>query len=214
MAMAYLESVRRAFPRLRASAVAVATVMSLVAVVAAPSASSVLAQAPLPIAGLATVFPDDASQWDVFDYDEERAGELRLRFPGIGGRLGDITQWTFRFGDVDGSVRPKVKGRDDVWEVRVGADVAIVRTLFPGQYDEWNVTSGGERLVYAVRDFRLLEYWGLRGASDEEDYAVYTRFEGDWREWSVSDATAGEVPNAAVQLALIWLPIYMRLTTF
>ena len=177
-------------------------------------ASRVLAQAPLPIAGLATVFSDDAAQWDVFDYDEERAGELRLRFPGVGGQLGDITQWTFRFDDVDGSVRPKVKGRGDIWEVRVGRDVAIVRTLFPGQYDEWNVASGGERLVYAVRDFRLLEYWGLRGAEDDGDYAVYTRFEGDWREWSVSDGTAEEVPNAAVQLALIWLPIYMRLTTF
>ncbi len=170
----------------------------------------VLAQAELPIAGLSTVFADDLSQWDVYDYDDNRKGELRLRFPGMAGQLGDITQWTFRFDDVDGSIRPKVTGRGDIWEVRVGNDVAVVRTLFPNQFDQWTIQSGADRLVYAVRDYRLLEHWGVRGPGGRGDYAVYTSFEGDWRDWTVDDATAEPV-GAAAQLAMIWLPVYMRL---
>lgn len=170
----------------------------------------VLAQAELPIAGLSTVFADDLSQWDVYDYDDNRAGELRLRFPGMAGQVGDITQWTFRFDDVNGSIRPKVTGRGDVWEVRVGNDVAIVRTLFPNQLDQWTVQSGRDRLVYAVRDYRLLEYWGVRGPGGPGDFAVFTSFEGDWRDWTVQDATTEPV-GAAAQLAMIWLPVYMRL---
>ena len=173
--------------------------------------TQVLAQAELPIAGLATVFADDLSQWDVYDYQDNRAGELRLRYPGIGGRGGDLTQWTFRFDDIDGTIRPKVTGRNDVWEVRVGSDVVVVRTLFPNAYDQWSIGAGEDRLVYVVRDYRLLEYWSTRGPGGPGPYAVYTTYQGDWRDWSITDETEFPV-SAAAQLAMIWLPIYLRLT--
>lgn len=187
-----------------------AFVLTQVALLWFCSVPPVLAQAELPIAGLSTVFADDLSQWDLFDYDDNRAGELRLRFPGIAGQVGDITQWTFRFDGTDGTIRQKVNGRQDIWEVRVGNQVAIARTLFPGRFDEWTIESGGRRLVYAVRDYRLLEYWGIRGPGGPGEYAVYTSFEGDWRDWTIDDRTDHEV-NAATQLAMIWLPVYMRL---
>ena len=188
------------------------TAVLLVLAQAVP-ASRVLAQAPLPIAGLAAVFADDPQQWDLLDHDGDRAGELRLRFPGMGGQLGDPSQWSFRFGDVDGSVRAKIRGRDDVWEVRVGNEVAVARTLFPGRYDEWRVEAGGQTWIYAARDRQLLEYWGLRGREDEAgDFAVYTTYEGDWREWTVADGSGAGELSAAAQVALIWLPVYLRLT--
>lgn len=171
----------------------------------------VLAQAELPISGLATVFSDDASQWDIFDYEGERAGELKLRFPGIAGQLGDITQWSFRFGSLDGYIRPKVSGRNDVWEVRVGEQVAIVRTLFPNSIDQWTISAGKEQLVYAVRDYNRLEYWAIRPPGGPGLFEVFTTYEGDWRDWTVADHTEKPV-SAATQLAMIWLPIYLRLT--
>ena len=176
------------------------------------TASRVLAQAPLPIAGLRTVFADDPQQWDLLDADDERVGELRLRFPGMGGQLGDLSQWSLRCGDLDAVIRRKVRGRDDLWEVRVGGDLAVARTLFPGRYDEWRVEAGGEVVVYAARDGRLLEYWGLRGAEPGGDFAVYTTYEGDWREWTVADDSAAGTLSTAAQVALIWLPVYLRLT--
>ena len=173
----------------------------------------VLAQAELPIAGLATVFADDPGQWDIYDYDDNRAGELRLRYPGISGRGGDLTQWSFRFDDIHGTIRPKVTGREDVWEVRVGREVAVVRTLFAGAYDQWSVSVGGERIVFVVRDYRLLEHWATRGPGGPGPYTVFTSFEGDWRDWSVADETTAPVP-AAAQVAMLWLPIYLRLRAF
>ena len=187
-------------------------VVIVVAALAWVAVGRVLAQAELPIAGLATVFADDLSQWDIYDYDNNRAGELRLRYPGIAGRGGDITQWSFRFDDIDGLVRPKITGRGDVWEVRVGDEVAIVRTLFANAYDQWSITSGEQRIVYVVRDYRLLEYWATRGPGGPGPFAVYTTYEGDWRDWTVADQSETPV-SAAVQLAMIWLPIYMRLTS-
>ena len=185
-----------------------------------PSADSLAREQPngveaggaLPISGLATVFGDDFSQWDIFDYDGERAGELRLRFPPVAGQGGDFTQWTFRMGDIDGTIRRKITGRDDQFEVRVDNEVITVRTLFPRQFDQWSIGSGKGRVVFAVRDYQLLEYWSTRGPGGPGKFEVYTRFEGDPRDWEVYD-DATEPISAATQLAMIWLPIYMRLTT-
>jgi len=174
-----------------------------------PADAEVVA-APLPISGLATVFADELTQWDVFDYDGERAGELKLRFPPVAGQGGDFTQWTFRFDQINGSIRPKIRGRSDLWEVRVGDDVSTVRTLFPGQYDQWNILTGTTRYVYTVRDYALLEYWSVRGPGGPGRFEVYTRIEGDPRDWEVYDELTAPIGPAA-QLAMIWLPVYMRL---
>ena len=167
--------------------------------------------APLPISGLMTVFGDDLSQWDVFDYDGERAGELKLRFPPVAGRGGDFTQWTFRMQGVSGSIRPKFSGRDDQWEVRVGDDVVTIRTVFPRQYDQWAIGDGRTRVVFAVKDFNLLEFWGTRTPGGPGLYQVYTRFEGDPRDWEIAEALQRPI-SPATQLAMVWLPVYMRLS--
>jgi len=167
--------------------------------------------APMPISGLMTVFGDDLAQWDVFDYSGERAGELKLRFPPVAGRGGDFTQWTFRMGAYSGSIRPKFAGREDQWEVRVDNDVVTVRTVFPRQFDQWAIGDGRTRVVFAVKDFALLEFWGTRGPTGPGRYEVYTRFEGDPRDWEVAEALTEPI-SPATQLAMLWLPVYMRLT--
>ncbi len=167
--------------------------------------------APMPISGLASVFADELTQWDVFDYANEQAGELKLRFPPVAGRGGDFTQWSFRMDGFDGSIRPKITGRQDLWEVRVNNKVATVRTVYPGQFDDWAIQSGDQRIVFSVRDYNLLEFWSTRGPGEPGPYQVYTRFEGDPRDWEVLDQTTVPI-TAAAQLAMIWLPVYMRLT--
>jgi len=165
----------------------------------------------MPISGIQTIFADDLTQWDVFDYEGERAGTLNLRFPVMTTGTGDLTQWVFRMGDFDGTIRPKVTGRDDFWEVRVNSQVVTMRPLFPGRYDQWTITDGRNRIVYAVRDFNLLEYWSTRGPGGPGMVEMYTRFEGDPTDWEMYDETTKPV-NAAQQLAMLWLPVYIRLT--
>lgn len=171
----------------------------------------VVGQAEMPISGIATVFADDLTQWDVFDFEGERAGTLKLRFPVMTSGTGDLTQWTFTMGDFDGMIRPKITGRTDQWEVRVNNQVVTVRTLFPQQYDQWSIGSGSDRIVFAVRDFALLEYWSTRGPGGPGLLEVYTRFEGDPTDWEMYDQTTKPV-SAAAQLAMLWLPVYIRLT--
>ena len=165
---------------------------------------------PLPIGGVVSVFGDRPTQWDVLDYEGERIGDLSLRYPPVAGRGGDLTEWDFRVGEVAGSVRPKIRGREDQWEVRVGDDVATVRPVFPRQFDQWAVASGDARVVYAVRDFALLEYWSTRGPGGPGTVEMYTRLEGDPREWVFHHEITAPV-SPATQLALLWLPVYMRL---
>ena len=165
----------------------------------------------MPISGIQTVFSNDLTQWDVFDYDGERAGTLNLRFPVMTTGTGDLTQWVFRMGDYDGMIKPKITGRDDFWEVRVNNQVVTMRPVFPGQYDQWAITDGRKRIVYAVRDFALLEYWSTRGPGGPGMVEMYTRFEGDPTDWEMYDETTKPV-NAAQQLAMLWLPVYIRLT--
>ena len=175
----------------------------------APAASS--AQASLPLSGLRAVFRDDPAQWDLLDTARERAGELRMRYPPVAGRGGDPTQWTVRVGERDGAIRPRVTGREDLWEVRLGDEVATVRTLFPRQFDAWSIEWGDRRIVFELRDPALLEYWRTRNFGDREAaYEVYTRFEGDPSEWEIWD-TLDEPIGAAAQLAMLWLPVYLRL---
>ncbi len=176
-----------------------------------------LAQADLPIGGLTAVFADDLSQWDVLGYDGERVGELGLRYPPVAGRGGDFSQWSFRLEAtddseaLDGEIRPEIRGRRDRWAVRVGEHLVTVRPVYDGQYDEWAIGDGRTRTVFVVRDFDLLEYWSTRGPGGPGNYAVYTSFEGDPREWQVLDETTAPV-DAATQLAMLWLPVYLRLT--
>ena len=166
----------------------------------------------MPISGLQTVFANDLTQWDVFDYEGERAGTLNLRFPALTTGSGDLTQWIFRMGDFDGIIKPKVTGRDDFWEIRVNNEVVTMRPLFSGRYDQWAISDGGRsRIVYAVRDFALLEYWSTRGPGGPGLVEMYTRFEGDPTDWEFYDETTKPV-NAAQQLAMLWLPVYIRLT--
>ncbi len=165
----------------------------------------------MPISGIQTVFANDLTQWDVFDYEGERAGTLNLRFPVMTTGSGDLTQWVFRMGDFDGMIRPKVAGREDFWEIRVNNQVVTMRPVFPGQLDQWAISDGRNRIVFAVRDFALLEYWSTRGPGGPGLVEMYTRFEGDPTDWEFYDETTKPV-NAAQQLAMLWLPVYIRLT--
>lgn len=166
----------------------------------------------MPISGIQTVFANDLTQWDVFDYDGERAGTLNLRFPALTTGTGDLTQWVFRMGDFDGVIKPKVTGRDDFWEIRVNNEVVTMRPLFAGRYDQWAISDGARsRIVYAVRDFALLEYWSTRGPGGPGLVEMYTRFEGDPTDWEFYDEATKPV-SPAQQLAMLWLPVYIRLT--
>ena len=165
----------------------------------------------MPISGIQTVFANDLTQWDVFDYDGERAGTLNLRFPVMTTGTGDLTQWVFRMGDFDGMIKPKVTGREDFWEIRVNNQVVTMRPVFPGQLDQWAISDGRNRIVYAVRDFALLEYWSTRAPGGPGLVEMYTRFEGDPTDWEFYDEVSKPV-NAAQQLAMLWLPVYIRLT--
>jgi len=165
----------------------------------------------MPISGIQTVFSNDLTQWDVFDYEGERAGTLNLRFPVMTTGTGDLTQWVFRMGEFDGMIKPKITGREDFWEIRVNNQVVTMRPVFPGQLDQWAISDGRNRIVYAVRDFALLEYWSTRAPGGPGLVEMYTRFEGDPTDWEFYDETTKPV-NAAQQLAMLWLPVYIRLT--
>lgn len=157
------------------------------------------------VTGLSTAWSDSFREWIIYTEDEEgeeTEGELRQRWS----NSDNWTEWEFRIGDLSGHIRQKWPNDPNAWELWADNETISARTVWPNDFREWRVSWRGKQLTFKSRFGNILEEWELRG-NNEGQFAVYTRFEGDPREWLISDELDDAHPFG-VRLMMAFLAAY------
>ena len=154
------------------------------------------------IIGVATKWSDSFREWSLFTEDEDRTGDLYLRWSG----REDWTQWDMRLGDTIAEIKLKWQDNPNEWEIRCLGTTVMARTLWNGDFREWRISDGDTRLVWKSRYGNQFEEWVLRD-EDKGIFRMYTYWELDPREWVIEDALDEEI-SFPMRLALIFVAIF------
>ncbi len=154
------------------------------------------------VTGLTTAWSDSFREWVIYTEDENEEGELRQRWT----NSDNWTEWEFRIGDLSGHIRQKWPNDPNAWELWTGNETIAARTVWPNDFREWRISWRGKQLTFKSRFSNILEEWELRG-NNEEQFSVYTRFEGDPREWLIEDELDDSHPFG-VRLMMAFLAVY------
>ena len=154
------------------------------------------------VTGLATYWSDSFREWIIYTDDENEEGELRLRWADSG----NWKEWDFRLGEISGQIRQKWPNDPNAWELWADNETVAARTVFPNDFREWRITWRGKQLTFKSKYGNILEEWGLRNSTDGE-FNVFTRFEGDPREWTVAEELDDAYPFG-VRLMMAFLATF------
>ncbi len=154
------------------------------------------------LVGVATKWSDSFREWSLYTWDEDRTGDLYLRWSG----REDWTQWDMRLGDTIAEIKLKWQDNPNEWQIRCLGTTAMARTLWNGDFREWRIDDGKHKLVWKSRYANQLDEWQLRD-DDDGSFRMYTYWERDPREWVIEDALDDEI-SYAMRLALIFVAIF------
>ena len=116
------------------------------------------------------------------------------------------TEWDFRLGDTLAQIKQKWPDDPNLWEIRCLGEVVTARTLWSNNFLEWRLDDGTDRIVWKSRYTNVIDEWIVRDTSRGE-FAVYTYYERDPREWVVFDNLDADV-SYAMRLAMIFLAVF------
>lgn len=154
------------------------------------------------IIGIGTRWKDSFREWEVHTVDEFRTGSLELRWT----IREDWTQWDFRLGDTTAQIRQKWKDDPNLWEIKCLDVVVTARTTWNNDFRQWRLSDGKHQLTWYSRYGNVRDEWILR-ENDVGTFSLYTYWEGDPREWVVTDEL-GEDMSYAMRVALIFIALY------
>ena len=154
------------------------------------------------ITGVYTLWSDSFRQWVVRTDSDWREGSIEMRW-----RLNDDwTVWDFRLGDTLAEIRLDWKEDPNVWRITCLNETVIARTMWRDNFLEWRLDDGNHNFVWKSRYGNVFDEWVLR-QNDQGEFAIYTYWEGDPREWVIYDQLKPEV-SYAMRVAMIFLAIY------
>ncbi len=167
-----------------------------------------LSQAPLSaqeyLTGVASRWSDDFSEWDFYTEvdDEYASGELRMRWQ----QQGDWNTWDYRVGEERGFINTVFSDDISRWElVGPGNEVITMRQLWSNDPREWKVTNNKINLTFKSRWGNRRDEWIVREES-HGNFHIYTRWEGDPRDWIIVDEMDEEV-STSMKIAMVFLAI-------
>lgn len=161
------------------------------------------------LAGFSTIWDDSFAEWHLYIYDEgEEEGKIELTWP----MRDDWTQWSFRLGELSGTVKQKWKDDPNLWELRADNEVITIRTVWSNDWRQWVVTNGSVRLDVKSKYGNILEEWSIRDTQLGE-MQMYTAWEGDLRDWVIEDRLDDEV-SLPTKIALTFIPIFYSTPKF
>ena len=154
------------------------------------------------LTGIGTRWNDTFSEWIVYTDEEDREGDLRLRW-----RLqNDWTEWEYRLGESTGRIKLKWRDNPNEWEIRGTNKVVTARTLWNNDFREWRITDNARQLTLKTRYGNLSEEWVLR-SSNYGHFEMITSWEGDPRDWIIVDELDEQI-SLPMKMALVFVVVF------
>lgn len=155
------------------------------------------------ITGIGTTWDDAFTEWTIYSDDEAVQGELRARWA----MREDWTQWDYYLGEEKGTATMPWKNDPTQWEFR-GYDNEVItcRTKWKNDFSEWRITDNKTTLTLRSRWRDNMNEWIV---VDREygEFAVYTLWENDPREWEIFDELDEEI-SFNMKMAIVFISIY------
>ncbi|RMG81660.1 MAG: hypothetical protein D6714_12605 [Bacteroidetes bacterium] len=140
------------------------------------------------LTAIATKWSDSFREWTIYTDEEDLEGELRMRWQ----MQNDWSEWDFSIGDLDGTIRLKWKDNPNTWELRANGQIITARTLAPNDFRQWRITNDDIQFKFKSKWGQVLEEWAMV-ESNFGEFAIYTYYEGDPRDWEIIDNTTTEI---------------------
>jgi len=155
------------------------------------------------LSGAATQWSDSFRDWYIYGTDEEKKGEMRLRWS----TGNDWTEWNYQLEDHYGNIRIKWRNNPNEWEVRGENVIVSVRTVWNNNFRDWRISGPGNRQLNLKCKFgNQTDEWLL---SDDRygHFEMYTNWEGDPRDWAIIDELSEEV-TFPEKMALVFIVLF------
>ena len=155
------------------------------------------------LTGVSTRYSDSFREWTIYTDQDGEAGELTLRWPEPE-QWGD---WSYRVGEQSGRIRLKWPNRLDEWEVRGGNEVATARALWRNDPRDWQLSGRLQSARWRSFYGNSREEWQLSGGN-QGNFAMYTAYEGDPRDWVIVDELSEEI-TLPEKLLMVLVSLYV-----
>ncbi len=157
------------------------------------------------LTGVASRWSDDFSEWDFYTEDDEEyaSGELRMRWQ----QRGDWNVWDYQIGEERGYISTVFTDDASRWElVGPNNEVITMRQLWNNDARAWKVTANTVSLTFKSRWGNRRDEWIVRERT-RGDFHVYTRWEGDPRDWIIVDELDEEL-GTSMKVAMVFLALF------
>ena len=154
------------------------------------------------IIGVGTRYSDSFREWIITTDNEEIEGKMRIRWA----FRNDWTEWDVTIGDLSATIEQKWHDDPNLWEIHCNGVVVNAKTTWPNEFNRWKLTDGKNQINWGTRYVNIRDDWRTDDR-DDEDFRVYTYWEGDPREWVVEDNLPAEVSDA-MRIAMIFLALH------
>lgn len=155
------------------------------------------------IYSLNTKWDEEVDEWVLKLDDGEVEGEIEMTW-----RIrNDMTDWRYRISGKGGTIKQKWDNNPNFWELRSGATVITVSTIWSGDFNSFRITDGNTTIrIERISNTRDPIEWRARDMEDDLFY-WYNEYEYDIRDWIVEDhlseAFLFEVKLAAVFISVL-----------
>lgn len=149
------------------------------------------------LAYLENRFLNDYTQWELFDYNENKVGTLETRFRGES----EINEWNVQLGHVTYPIEAVWPDRLDEWVLRSDNNRVTATIQWTDDYTQW-VVSDDTHSFHLRGDLAYnLNIWYLDDT--EQFWEIYTMSPNQFGSWRIDDRLEGTSPELKVMLVFI-----------
>jgi len=118
----------------------------------------------------------------------------------------DFSEWNFRIENINGIIKQRWNQRNDLWELRMGDQLVMIRQTWPEDPTQWTITSGKEKMSMRTVNNLFLDEWENQNKENGDLY-IYTEVQGDPRDWIIEDYPLNNT-SFAMRMASVFIAIY------
>ncbi|MDB4443084.1 MAG: hypothetical protein P8M17_04560 [Saprospiraceae bacterium] len=151
--------------------------------------------------GFETRWSDDFREWTIFTDDEEKEGNLNMRWQ----QQMDWSEWDYRIGESTGSIKLKFKNDPSVWEVRGDGEIITMRMKWNNDVNEWTISDGSTKITLKAAYNNNLNDWKIV-ENKFGTFELFMEWQDDPRNWTVIDEMDKKI-SLPFRMALSFLGI-------
>jgi hypothetical protein len=152
--------------------------------------------------GAETRYNNSFREWILLTEDEDIEGELRLRWT----FSNDWSAWDLSVGDITATIEQKWTDDPNLWVIRCEGVTVNAKTAKAGEFHRWKLSDGNHQINWESKYSNIKEEWEI-DSSEDLIFQMYTRWEGDPRDWTIVDELPEDI-SQAMKVAMIFLTLH------